>query len=197
MTDRVPTPGKEGRVKITPESGSAFYATLEMADEPTQEGTPLNKATFLKDSTAELFGFIPETAVPDDAFAKCAGAIVPSGLICMWSGSASAIPTGWALCNGSNGTPNLSDRFIKSANNEGTDICTTGGSNTKTLLEANIPSHRHTIDYTANDKAETGSFITTQNLGSGYQTKYTNYTGSGTAFDIQPAYFVLAFIMKL
>ena len=38
--DRVPR--KPGRVKITPENGAAFYATMERADDPSQEGTPLN-----------------------------------------------------------------------------------------------------------------------------------------------------------
>ena len=42
--DRVPQ--KPGRVKITPENGPAFYATLERADEPVQEGTPLNAGNF-------------------------------------------------------------------------------------------------------------------------------------------------------
>lgn len=69
MQDRVPTPGQEGRVLITPENGSSpFYAKVEMADNPTQPGTPLNKATLLKDATALLFGLTTE-AVPDDVFA--------------------------------------------------------------------------------------------------------------------------------
>ena len=42
--DRVPQ--KPGRVKITPEEGTAFYATMERADEPIQEGTPLNARNF-------------------------------------------------------------------------------------------------------------------------------------------------------
>ena len=42
--DRVPL--KPGRVKITPEEGTTFYATLERADEPIQEGTPLNARNF-------------------------------------------------------------------------------------------------------------------------------------------------------
>ena len=42
--DRVPQ--KPGRVKITPEDGSIFYATLERADDPIQEGTPLNARNF-------------------------------------------------------------------------------------------------------------------------------------------------------
>ena len=44
FTDRVPQ--KPGRVKITPEEGTAFYATMERADEPIQEGTPLNARNF-------------------------------------------------------------------------------------------------------------------------------------------------------
>ena len=70
MEDRTPTPGQEGRVLITPENGSSpFYAKVEMADNPTQAGTPLNKATLLKDATAALYG-LDNTAVVDDAFEK-------------------------------------------------------------------------------------------------------------------------------
>ena len=42
--DRVPQ--KPGRVKITPENGTAFYATMARADDPIQEGTPLNAGNF-------------------------------------------------------------------------------------------------------------------------------------------------------
>lgn len=64
MKDRQPT--RPGRVKITPESGEAFYAVMEMADEPTEVGTPPTKANLLKDTTAALFGG-DENMVPDDA----------------------------------------------------------------------------------------------------------------------------------
>lgn len=40
--DRVPT--NPNRMKIMPESGSAFYATVERADSPTVAGTPVNAA---------------------------------------------------------------------------------------------------------------------------------------------------------
>ena len=39
-------PQKPGRVKITPENGSAYYATIERADEPIEPGTPLNAGNF-------------------------------------------------------------------------------------------------------------------------------------------------------
>ncbi|MSR73246.1 hypothetical protein EXS61_01410 [Candidatus Parcubacteria bacterium] len=49
--------------------------------------------------------------------AGCLGASggIPIGGIIMWSGSVANIPSGWKLCNGNNGTPNLSGRFIVGA----------------------------------------------------------------------------------
>ena len=37
---------------------------------------------------------------------------LPPGVIVMWSGTLDAIPVGWALCDGSNGTPDLRNRFV-------------------------------------------------------------------------------------
>jgi hypothetical protein len=54
---------------------------------------------------------------------------VPIGVIVMWGGLISAIPSGWALCNGLNGTPDLRDRFVKGAAN-GANPGTTGGAAT-------------------------------------------------------------------
>lgn len=65
MQDRVPL--YPGRVKLNPVAGQDNTFDMVRADEPTQEGTPLNKATLLKDYTANLLG-LPNTAVPDDAF---------------------------------------------------------------------------------------------------------------------------------
>ena len=65
MYDRIPAPGQEGRMLISPEGGTPYYATVAMADNPTQEGTFINKATLLKDATAALFG-LGANAVPDD-----------------------------------------------------------------------------------------------------------------------------------
>ena len=68
MHDRQPTPGQEGRVKITRENGESFFARIEMADTPLHEGTPLTKQTLLQDDTAAMFGLSDE-AVPDDVYA--------------------------------------------------------------------------------------------------------------------------------
>lgn len=67
MQDRVPV--NPGRVLVTPENGgAAYYATLTRADNPTQEGTPLNKANLLTDATAALFG-LGANAAPNDVLA--------------------------------------------------------------------------------------------------------------------------------
>lgn len=63
MQDRVPL--YPGRVTLTPVSGQDNTFDLVRADQPTQDGTPLNKASLLKDTTAAAFG-LPNTAVPDD-----------------------------------------------------------------------------------------------------------------------------------
>jgi hypothetical protein len=73
---------------------------------------------------------------------------VPQGVIVMWSGQTTAIPTGWALCDGSNGTPNLIDKFIMGASSS--NETTTGGSNSRTLSTANLPSHTHSFSGTTN-----------------------------------------------
>ena len=57
---------------------------------------------------------------------------IPAGIITMWSGAINAIPDGWALCNGENGTPDLRDRFIVGAGNDYV-VGGTGGSSEVTL----------------------------------------------------------------
>ncbi|HRN95514.1 MAG TPA: hypothetical protein PL084_12385 [Chitinophagales bacterium] len=67
---------------------------------------------------------------------------IPQGVIVMWSGTKANIPTGWALCDGSSGTPDLTDRFIMGVSST-YDINTTGGANNTTLTTAQLPSHTH------------------------------------------------------
>lgn len=65
MKDRVPT--YPGRVRLTPLGGNLYE--LAMADEPSQVGTPLNKATLLTDATASLLGLSGDPTV-DNALAR-------------------------------------------------------------------------------------------------------------------------------
>ena len=65
MRNRIPGAGKAGRMLITPENGDAsFYATVTMADDPAEEGTPLVKETLLTDATeVNLFGNVADRTV--------------------------------------------------------------------------------------------------------------------------------------
>ena len=64
---------------------------------------------------------------------------LPAGVIVMWSGSIATIPTGWVLCDGTNNTPNLRDRFIVGAGST-YSVAATGGNK-----DAILVSHSHTF----------------------------------------------------
>jgi len=78
------------------------------------------------------------TAFVKTVIASSVSSAIPTGVIAMWSGSIATIPSGWYLCNGTNGTPDLRDRFIVGAGNTYTPSGT-GGS-----ADAIVPSHSHT-----------------------------------------------------
>ena len=81
------------------------------------------------------------TQIATTAFVQ---ASLPAGVIVMWSGSIATIPSGWLLCNGASGTPDLRDRFVVGAGSTYA-VGATGGANSVTLLTANLPSHTHSI----------------------------------------------------
>nr|DAQ61776.1 MAG TPA: hypothetical protein [Caudoviricetes sp.] len=66
MKDRIPL--YPGRVKLTAVDGQPGVYDMVRADEATEQGTPLSKATLLDDDTAESYGLDKDTAVPNDAF---------------------------------------------------------------------------------------------------------------------------------
>ena len=69
---------------------------------------------------------------------------VPTGGIIMWSGATNNIPSGWALCDGNNSTPDLRDRFVVGAGNS-YNVGVTGGADSVSLSESQIPSHTHSF----------------------------------------------------
>ena len=116
------------------------------------------------------------------------------GMIMMYTGSTA--PSGWAICNGQNGTPDLRDRFIVGAGSA-YSIGNTGGQNSVTLTVNQIPAHTHTYERTdvginVNDRPWPASNndcdMTTQN---------TSSTGGGQSHENRPPYYALMFIVKL
>ena len=98
-----------------------------------------------------------------------------TGMILLWSGSAGSIPSGFVLCNGSNGTPDLRGRFVVGYHdsNGDYDVNDTGGAASVTLSTSQIPSHSHTTNN------HTHSFSSSHTHGvSGSVSGSTNTTGS-------------------
>lgn len=176
---------------------------------------------------AEPKGFYYWSASLNDWLPLNAGTgSVPPGLISMWSGPINSIPVGWALCDGSQGTPDLRNRFILSVQSSIENPGATGGTHDQTLTVANLPPHDHVMNHThtINDPGHTHNVVSygsgsgsnalsndafnngsvTSNTSSATTgitvnnfTGNTGLTGSGTSFDNRPAYYKLAFIMKL
>lgn len=71
----------------------------------------------------------------------------------MWSGASTSIPTGWLLCNGSNNTPDLRNRFIVGAG-DSYSVGATGGEATHTLTVAEMPSHNHSASFSGSSATD-------------------------------------------
>jgi hypothetical protein len=121
-------------------------------------------------------------------------ALLPRGVIVMWSGSVDNIPSGWYLCDGQNGTPDLRDRFIVGAGSSYA-VGDTGGAAQVTLTVDQIPAHEHTYtDYNSYGGGVifNGSVLEKR---AGYTAK-TSSVGGGQAHENRPPYYALCFIMK-
>lgn len=143
------------------------------------------------------------------------GVTFVSGMIMMWSGSIATIPSGWLLCNGSNGTPDLRDKFVigASVDNAGVSNTSVTGSNTKSggSKDAVVVSHTHSVSDPGHSHSYTFKSVTggtqaggdpnsvgntTFNTGASATGISINSSGvSGTNANLPP-YFALAFIMK-
>ena len=69
-------------------------------------------------------------------------AIIPTNTIIWWYGDINDPPTGWAVCDGSDGTPDLIGRFVVAAGDE-YELGDTGGENEHQLTEGETPAHTH------------------------------------------------------
>jgi len=107
-----------------------------------------------------------------------------SGMIILWSGNTGNIPSGFVLCDGNNGTPNLTDRFIVGAG-AAYSPGATGGSSSVTLSVSQMPSHSHTIN---NHNHSFSASTTTGNPNTSLTGSVTRiaetYAGAGTASGI-------------
>jgi hypothetical protein len=117
------------------------------------------------DNLYGIIGTAPTPATP-----------TPAGVIVLWSGSIGSIPSGWALCNGNNGTPDLRDRFIVGAGSTYA-VDATGGS-----ADAIVVSHTHTATSVVTDPGHEHEYGSAQfNIGATTGTTLLRPAGSGAA----------------
>lgn len=123
-----------------------------------------------------------------------AGAAVPQGGIILWSGAVAAIPDGWALCDGTKGTPDLRGRFVVGAGSAYT-VGATGGEASHALTVDEMPRHSHGISLYQN---KPGEYATTNAYpGPNQANGMTAYAGWGSPHENRPPYYALCYIMKL
>jgi hypothetical protein len=181
------------------------------SNSPTFTGTPLAPTAALGTNNTQIATTAFANAAADAAF--------PAGGIILWSGSVASIPSGWALCNGSNGTPDLRNRFVVGAGSTYA-VDATGGSadaivvshthaatSTSTSVVTD-PGHSHTFSSNTTPGPDplignvAGSLHDTNTATTGITVATTTTTtnastgSSGTNANLPP-YYALAYIMKL
>ena len=136
----------------------------------------------------------------------------PVGGIVMWSGSIATIPAGWFICDGTNGTPDLRDRFIVGAG-ASYAVAATGGSRDAIVVShthtatVTDPGHSHLVQFlqgvTAGGSGERiqpymtgtpGAYVTSTSA-TGISVANSTTGSSGTNANLPP-YYALAYIMR-
>jgi microcystin-dependent protein len=135
----------------------------------------------LRAALVEL-GTNPKGAYDDVAarLTALAEAAIPAGLIAIWHGLLADIPDGWVLCDGTNGTPNLLDKFVKGVADDETDPGDTGGEASVTLAAADLPSHKHSIANSGTHQhtiSSSGNHAHKTNAGGEAAFEYGDYAG--------------------
>jgi hypothetical protein len=141
------------------------------------------------------------------------GAAFVSGMIMLWSGSIASVPSGWLLCDGTNSTPDLRNRFVVGAGST-YSVGGTGGSadaivvaHTHTGTTASNGAHTHLIGQVnatgiyddaggSGPNVSSPGNLSTNSAGAHTHTFTTNSTGSSGTNANLPPYYALAYIMK-
>lgn len=156
--------------------------TADIADQQVtlaklEHGTSSNDGKFLRANNGADPSF--ESITIPDSFV--------SGMIIMWSTTVASIPSGWVLCDGSNSTPDLRDRYIIGARQDDGGVAKTnitgsllqtGGNSSVTSGSGNAPGTAR--NHPAGSPGELG----------------VNNRGHGHPVTVIPPFFALVFIMK-
>ena len=204
---------------------NATQAELNVLDGITSSTSELNVLDGITATTAQLnftAGVTSNIQTQLNAVLAAVTSAVPVGVISLWSGASNAIPAGYALCDGTNSTPDLRNRFVVGAGSTHA-VGATGGS-----ADAIVPSHTHGLTAASTDthamsgtfvaskpQAATGVFSVVGGQGGGADggqataglytlsdshnhglTGSTDSTGSSATNANLPPYYALCYIMK-
>jgi hypothetical protein len=188
---------------VTLSNAATGTGSMVLSASPTFTGVPIAPTASSGTNT---------TQIATTAFVLANG--VPTGAIIMWSGAIINIPSGYLLCDGTSGTPDLRSRFVVGAGSTYA-VDATGGS-----ADAVVVSHTHTA--TSTDSGHTHNAITKTSGSSSSGSQFTNsFDGSVSTTSTQmiqtgnanitttiasagvsgtnanlPPYYALAYIMK-
>lgn len=167
----------------------------------------------------------PRSSIVVTRYNKSIDSSIPSGSIIPWYGNIANIPSGFLLCNGANGTPDLRDKFLVGAGNS-YGIGATGGATHVQLSLNEMPSHAHTrgtmnitgylgLSRSFYDGASGAFYINGQRCKGetdahawiSYNNAYfdasrawtgeTSWAGSSVAHENRPPFYALYYIMKV
>jgi len=202
----------EGRIVLVSvdDTGTASATEGAGASDPASPDVPADEVVvwvgFVTEADASL-----STAETWDARTIVTG--VPPGVITMWSGAISDIPEGWSLCDGTDGTPDLQDRFVTGAGDQYA-VGDTGGEDEHQLTESELASHDHPVTDPGHshpvpfdeDNDTVGTVLDTANDVPSDSTVPTNEATTGISVDNaggdqphenRPPFYALAYIQKV
>ena len=110
--------------------------------------------------------------------------LLPTGMVMMWYGAITAIPSGWVLCDGTNGTPDLRDRFVVGAGSAYA-FKDSGGNNNITTNVNNL-NHTHSFTSAAALTSFTGS-TDAHTLSTGEMPSHSHAWGISSTYPIHDA----------
>lgn len=152
----VPVPSEklevDGKIKATEFQGKFVGDGSGLTNLPQEVVTTLDTDVVGTDQIQD--GAVTIDKIADNAIEDLIANMpsqIPNGLIAMWSGAVSNIPSGWALCDGRSGTPDLRGRFIVGYATNESDYATignTGGANRVSLRIGEMPRHSHSVGVT-------------------------------------------------
>jgi len=183
-------------------AGRLFFSTDERKlyrDTGTawEEITAIERLSTHEGKVTDVHGVVSPDEIASKSYVDARA--VPTNLVAVWTGLLTEIPSGWALCDGGDGRPNLLDYFVKSVPDALTDPGTTGGASTHqhadgTNVGTSPTAIHHLRDAAYGLGAATSRTEYMETVASAYSPEYPVLTSSEPNV---PPFYEVAFIIKL